>query len=536
MEGERERLTPPVPGWPEESAHRLQKADALRALGVESYPNRYEPSHTLAEVAAAWGDTPAEALDALGAGVRIAGRVLLKRPMGKACFATLGDGDSRLQVYVRKDEVGEADWKLLELVDLGDFLGAAGRVMRTRAGELSVQVKELRFLSKALLPPPEKWHGLADTEIRYRQRYLDLMANPEVRRVFVARSRMVSEIRRFMDGRGYTEVETPMLQPIPGGALARPFKTRHNALDIDLYMRIAPELYLKRLVVGGLERVYEINRNFRNEGLSANHNPEFTMLEFYTAYFDCRDVIDTTEALIAGAAAGVAGQQPLVFREKPVSLTTPFARVRMFDAIVAAAEKQGWTPPLTLAELRDEAALVRWVNSRPKATNLPSDAERRLTLELAEGVIEKALLALSQARRIEYLFGVLVEPDLWAPTFVIDYPVEISPLSKRRADDSSIADRFELFICGMEVANGYSELNDPLEQRERFLDQLKQRAGGDGEAHLMDDDYIRALGHGMPPTGGCGVGIDRLAMILTNSPSIRDVILFPHMRPEHGRT
>jgi lysyl-tRNA synthetase class 2 len=533
--GQSDGLTPPVPGWPEESAHRLQKAEALRALGVESYPNRYSPSHTLGQVMASWGEKPSEALETLGAEVRIAGRVLLKRPMGKACFATLGDGESRLQIYVRKDEIGEAGWRLLELVDLGDFIGAAGRVMRTRAGELSVQVQQLRLLSKALLPPPEKWHGLADMELRYRQRYLDLMANPEVRRVFVARSRMVSEIRRFMDGRGYIEVETPMLQPIPGGALARPFKTHHNALDIDLYLRIAPELYLKRLVVGGLERVYEINRNFRNEGLSANHNPEFTMLEFYTAYFDCRDVIDTTEALI-GAAAGVAGEQPLAFRGRPVSLKAPFARVRMVDSIVAAAEKQGWTPALTLTELQDEDALVRWVNAHPTATNLPNDEERRLTLQLAEGAIEKALVALSPARRIEYLFGVLVEPELWEPTFVIDYPVEISPLSKRREDDDSVADRFELFICGMEVANGFSELNDPLEQRERFLEQLKQRAGGDGEAHLMDDDYIRALGHGMPPTGGCGVGIDRLAMILTNSPSIRDVILFPHMRPEQGRT
>jgi len=523
VEGERDDLTPPVPGWPEESAYRLQKAEALKASGVEPYPNRYQPSHSLAGVVASWGDKAAETLEALGAEVRIAGRVLLKRPMGKACFATLGDGDARLQVYLRKDEVGEEAWKLLELVDLGDFIGAEGRVMRTRAGELSVQAKQLRFLSKALLPLPEKWHGLEDKEIRYRQRYLDLMSNPEVRRVFVARSRMVSEIRRFMDGRGYIEVETPMLQPIPGGALARPFKTRHNALDIDLYMRIAPELYLKRLVVGGLERVYEINRNFRNEGLSANHNPEFTMLEFYTAYFDCRDVIDTTEALIAAAAARVAHEQPLVFRERRVSLKTPFARVRMND-VVASALRNDPASGFEAAVLEDADRLEAYVRSAPFAASCSR-----------AGVSADAYAALSHGKRIAQLFGDFAEASLWEPTFVIDYPVEISPLSKRRAEDGSVADRFELFICGLEVANGFSELNDPLEQRERFLDQLRQRAGGDGEAHLMDDDYIRALGHGMPPTGGCGVGIDRLAMILTNSPSIRDVILFPHMRPEHGR-
>ncbi len=523
MEGEPDGLRPPVPGWPEESGRRLQKAEALKALGVERYPNRYQPSHTLGQVGASWGEKPGEELETLGAEVRIAGRVLLKRPMGKACFATLGDGESRLQLYLRKDEIGEADWKVLELIDLGDFIGAAGRVMRTRAGELSVQVKQLRLLSKALLPPPEKWHGLADMEIRYRQRYLDLMANPEVRRVFVARSRMVSEIRRFMDGRGYIEVETPMLQPIPGGALARPFKTHHNALDIDLYMRIAPELYLKRLVVGGLERVYEINRNFRNEGLSANHNPEFTMLEFYTAYFDCRDVIEITQALIAGAATAVAGEQPLVFRERPVSLQTPFARLRMNDAVACALAGDS-ASGFAAGMLQDAGALDGYVRSAPFAAACAR-----------AGVSAEAYAGLSHGKRIAQLFGDFAEASLWEPTFVIDYPVEISPLSKRREDDNRVADRFELFICGMEVANGFSELNDPLEQRERFLDQLQRRAGGDGEAHLMDDDYIRALGHGMPPTGGCGVGIDRLAMILTNSPSIRDVILFPHMRPEQGR-
>jgi lysyl-tRNA synthetase class 2 len=519
---ERDGLTAPVPGWPEESAIRLQKAEALRELGVDPYPNRFVRSHTFPEVVAEWGGKTAEELDAAAAGVRVAGRVMLLRPMGKASFATLSDGEGTLQLYIRKDEVGEEAWKRLALVDRGDFVGASGSVMRTRAGELSVKVKELTFLSKALLPPPEKWHGLTDMEVRYRQRYVDLLSNPEVRRVFVSRSRMVAEIRRLMDARGFVEVETPMMHPIPGGALARPFVTHHNALDVDLFMRIAPELYLKRLVVGGLERVYEINRNFRNEGLSANHNPEFTMLEFYAAYLDCRDVIDMTEALIAGAAARVAGDKALPFRDREVTLAAPFARVRMNDAITSAlGSATGFAAPL----LDDEAGLDRYVRTEAFAS----------TCKAAE-VSSEPYLALSHGKRIAQLFGDFAEKQLWAPTFIIDYPVEISPLSKRRADDKSVADRFELFICGMEVANGFSELNDPLEQRERFLDQAKQRAGGDGEAHLMDEDYIRALGHGMPPTGGCGVGIDRLAMILTNSPSIRDVILFPHMRPEAGRT
>ena len=518
-----DELEAPVPGWPEESAHRLQKLEALRALGVEPYPTRYERSHSLAQVAVTWAGRSAEELEAEGARVRIAGRVLLKRPMGKASFATLGDGESRLQIYVRRNDVGEHGYKVLDLVDLGDFVGAAGRVMRTRLGELSVQVDELTFLAKALLPPPEKWHGLEDVETRYRQRYLDLMANPEVRATFLKRGAMVAEIRRFMDAHGYVEVETPMMQPIPGGALARPFVTHHNALGMDLYLRVAPELYLKRLTVGGLERVYEINRNFRNEGIDAQHNPEFSMLEFYTAYFDCRDVMDLTEALVASAARRVLGEAPASFGGRPLSFQTPFPRVRMVDAIVAALagdSGHGLEP----RSLGDPAALTGYLGGE----SFRSACARR-------GLEAAAYTRLSHGKRIAQLFEDFALPGLWDPTFVVDHPVEISPLSKRRADDHQVADRFELFVAGMEIANGFSELNDALDQRQRFLDQLAARAAGDLEAHVMDEDYVRALGHGMPPTGGCGLGIDRLAMLLTGSRTIRDVILFPHMRPEAGR-
>jgi lysyl-tRNA synthetase, class II len=454
--------------------------------------------------------------------VRVAGRVVLKRPQGKVTFATLSDGESRLQVYLRKDELGDESYTVFEdLVDLGDFVGVGGRVMRTRKGELSVQAKELTFLSKALLPPPEKWHGLADVEARYRQRYLDLMANPEVRRTFVARSAMIAEIRRFLDNRGYVEVETPMMQPIAGGAMARPFVTHHNALDIDLYLRIAPELYLKRLVVGGLEKVYEINRNFRNEGISSMHNPEFTMLEFYTACFDVGDVMTVTEELVAAAAARVSKGAPVVYKGRETSFARPFPRVSMKDAVAAAAREAGLDLPR--AVLDDPARLEAFTRSSALRGRRSAKGA-----ELAPDRYE----SLSHGKRVAQLFEDLAEAGIWNPTFVVDYPVEVSPLSKARPDDPSLTERFELYAAGMEIANGFSELNDPLEQRQRFLDQLRQREHGDLEAHRMDDDYVRALGHGLPPTGGCGVGIDRLAMILTDSPSIRDVILFPHMRPK----
>ncbi len=535
--GDAAAAEPAVPGWPAESAQRLSKAQALRAAGCEVYPTRYERTHRLGEIAALYGEKTLEELESLAVPVRIAGRVLTKRGHGKASFATLADGESRLQVYVRSDEVGEEAYRRLDLVDLGDFVGVEGRVMRTRKGELSVQARAVVFLSKALLPPPEKWHGLADVEVRYRQRYLDLLANPEVRRTFLLRSKVVAAVRRFLDERGYVEVETPMMQPIAGGAVARPFVTHHNALDVDLYLRIAPELYLKRLVVGGFERVYEINRNFRNEGISSMHNPEFTMLEFYTAYFDCRDVIAVTEELVA-AAALVAGDASPSFRGRPVSFARPFRRVRMTEALAEVASDEGWG--VDEEGLSDPGRLEAWLRSGVRPTGLPPGS--REAEVFGEEASWDRLSGLSHGRRVAHLFETFVErrwdPDrtrLWEPTFVVDHPVEISPLAKAHPDRPGVADRFELFAAGMEIANGFSELNDPLEQRSRFLDQLAERERGDLEAHSMDEDYVRALGHGLPPTGGCGVGIDRLAMILTGSPSIRDVILFPHMRPEGGR-
>jgi lysyl-tRNA synthetase class 2 len=393
------------------------------------------------------------------------------------------------------------------------------------------------FLSKALLPLPEKWHGLSDVELRYRRRYLDLIANPEVRRAFLVRSALVASLRRFLDERGYLEVETPMMQPVAGGAVARPFVTHHNALGVDLYLRIAPELYLKRLLVGGFERVYEINRNFRNEGISSLHNPEFTMLEFYTAYFDCRDVMAITEELIASAARAV-GVAALSYRGRALSLAPPFRRVRMIEAVAAVALEQGWG--LGEAEIADPGALESWLRSSPRATKLAPDSREAQVFR--DEVCWQRLELLSHGKRVAHLFEVWVErrwdPEhtrLWEPTFVVDYPVEISPLAKARPEQPGVADRFELYVAGMEVANGFSELNDPIEQRRRLLAQLADRERGDLEAHQMDEDYVRALGHGLPPTGGCGVGVDRLAMVLTDSASIRDVILFPHLRPEAGR-
>ena len=514
---------PPVPGWPKESGERFEKAKALAALGQAVYPTKFSRTHGLAAIIAEWGGLTTEELAAKSIEVVIAGRVLTLRSHGKTGFATLTDGDANLQVYVRKDGVGEKAFEVWNLVDMADFIGVTGKLMRTKTGELTVQASSLTFLSKALLPLPEKWHGLTDVETRYRQRYVDMVANPEVRKTFVARSKMVVAIRRFMDERGYIEVETPMMHPIAGGALARPFVTHHNALGVELYLRIAPELYLKRLGVGGLERVYEINRNFRNEGLSAHHNPEFTMLEFYTAYFDCRDVMAITEELIENVAIVATGGTDITWGETVLSFKTPFARIRMSDAIATALSKE-LPAPVAVQEVEDEAKLKAIVNT-----------ETFVAVCRKKGVAPAAYRTRSHGKTIESLFGDFAEEGLVQPTYVIDYPVEISPLAKRRADNPGFADRFELFMCGMEIANGFSELNDPLEQRARFLDQIESRRGGDDEAHQMDEDYVRALGHGLPPTGGCGLGIDRLAMLLTNSRSIRDVILFPQMRPEGGR-
>jgi lysyl-tRNA synthetase class 2 len=510
--------TAPVPGWPSESAARLAKAVGLRARGINPYPARFVRSHSLGEIVAAYGSKSAEELERLSASVQVAGRVLTLRGHGRATFATLADGEGELQIYVRADGVGEGGYRMLAELDRGDFIGVKGRLMRTRKGELSVEASELSFLAKALLPPPEKWHGLADVEARYRQRYLDLMANPEVRRTFLARSGIVAAMRRFLDARGYVEVETPMMHPVPGGAIARPFVTRHNALGVDLYLRIAPELYLKRLVVGGLERVYEINRSFRNEGLSSLHNPEFTMLEFYTAWFDYGDVMDLTEALVV-AAAEAAGEQTRTYRGRALGFATPFPRLTMKAAVARGLAEQG----------------IVGLDAGPAGLSDAVASPAFAALCARRGLEVAAYRGLPPGRRLARIFDDFVADALWRPTFVTDYPVEVSPLAKARADDAGTAERFELYIAGMEIANGYSELNDPLEQRRQFLAQAGRREGGDLEAHAMDEDYIRALGHGLPPTGGCGLGIDRLTMVLTDSPSIRDVILFPQMRPEGGR-
>jgi lysyl-tRNA synthetase class 2 len=425
-------------------------------------------------------------------------------------FLVISDGEASIQVYIRQDSVSARDFALYKLLDLGDFIGVEGHLFRTKTNELTVHASRLEFLAKCFLPLPEKWHGLTDIEIRYRQRYLDLIVNPDSRRVFEVRSRVLASIRGFLNARGYLEVETPMMQPIPGGALARPFVTHHNALDMQLFLRIAPELYLKRLTVGGIERVYEINRNFRNEGISTQHNPEFTMLEFYQAYSDYQELMVMTETMLAAVAGDSIGTDRVRFGDDDLSLAPPYRRVSLREgARIAASERLG--APVTDADLRDPeraAAIARQLRIDLR----PSWGAGRIATEIFERLHEGKLLQ---------------------PTFVYDFPTEVSPLSKQKPDDPDTVERFELYIGGFEVANAFSELNDPAEQRRRFEAQIAGRASGDLEAHVMDEDYIRALEYGLPPTAGEGVGIDRLVMLLTNSPSIRDVILFPQMRPRH---
>jgi lysyl-tRNA synthetase class 2 len=487
---------------------RRAKRDAIAALGVDVYPTRFERTHAVSEAYSRYQERSASALEADPVRVRTAGRIVGLRPFGKAGFLHLSDGAGKLQVHVRKDVVSEKDFEIYQNLDLGDFIGVEGTLFRTKTGELTLRVESLSFLAKALRPLPEKWHGLSDVEIRYRRRYLDLISNPPSREVFVTRSRLIAEIRSFFDERGYIEVETPMLQVIPGGATARPFRTFHNALKMDLFLRIAPELYLKRLTVGGLEKVYEINRNFRNEGISTRHNPEFTMLEFYEAYRDFEDMMALTEDLFRRLSERLRSGKPLVYGEQTIDLTPPYRRVPMLSAVREGLRERG-------AEV-DEGAL----RSRERLLALG----RELSLELDEDASWGKLLA--------KLFEETVEPSLVQPTFVVDYPLEVSPLSKKKKDDPALVERFELFAGGLECANGFSELNDPDDQLARFEAQLRERARGDDEAHEMDSDYVRALLHGLPPTGGEGIGIDRLAMLFTDSHSIRDVILFPHLRPE----
>jgi lysyl-tRNA synthetase class 2 len=476
---------------------RLARIREIEALGERPYGRRFDFTHTVPEILAGYGAKIAEEL-VPEVRVRVAGRMMAVRHMGKAGFAHLQQNGERLQVYVRKDAVGDAGYQLFKLLDIGDIVGVEGYLFRTRTGELSVHVERLEFLSKTLLSMPEKWHGLEDVEIRYRQRYLDLIANPEVRKVFVTRAKIIGSLRRQLVERGFIEVETPMMQPLYGGAAARPFVTHHNTLDIDLYLRIAPELYLKRLVVGGLERVFEINRNFRNEGLSKHHNPEFTMLEFYQAYTDYQGLMDFSAELLRQVALDATGSAAVEFGGETIDFGS-IRRLTMREAVVEYWQSEGQP---TLENVADP----EWLRGH---SDKPTPGE-----------------ALTE------LFERHAEERLIQPTFVYDYPVEVSPLSKQKPGDPTLVDRFEIYAAGMEIGNAFTELNDPQEQRRRFEGQLAMRERGDDEAHQMDEDYVRALAYGMPPTAGEGIGIDRLTMILTESRTIRDVILFPLLRPE----
>jgi lysyl-tRNA synthetase class 2 len=495
----------------EQAAQRQANLEAIVRAGAEPYPHRFDRTVSVMGLVEAHGAKTAEALEDERPEVTTAGRILGLRTFGKANFIVLGDGHERVQVYVRADSVSARDFEVFSRLDIGDFIGVTGRVFRTKTKELTIWASTLTFLVKCLRPLPEKWHGLADVEIRYRQRYLDLIVNPESRRVFEVRARTVAAIRAFLNRRGFLEVETPMMQPMAGGALARPFITHHNALDLDLYLRVAPELYLKRLTVGGFERVYEINRNFRNEGISTGHNPEFTMLEFYEAYVDYEHLMRMTEAMLAEVAREATGSLDAAFGDHTISFAAPFRRLSLRHAAAEAAGGK-LNRVVTPDDLRDRARAAELARAVGVEV-APADGAGKIAAALFEGLWEDRLVQ---------------------PTFVYDFPTEVSPLSKQKAGDSDTVERFELYAGGFEVANGFSELNDPAEQRRRFEAQLRARAAGSAEAHGMDEDYIRALEYGLPPTGGEGIGIDRLVMLLTNSRSIRDVILFPLMKPRGG--
>ncbi len=477
---------------------RAARVSEIEALGYRPFGKRFDFTHTVPEVFERFGSKTGEELEAEKIRVRIAGRIQTVRRMGKAGFMHVQQNGGKLQFYVRKDAVPERDYALFGMLDIGDIVGAEGYLFITRTGELSLHVEALEFLSKTLLAMPEKFHGLEDTETRYRQRYLDLISNPEVRDVFVTRAKVVSSIRRQLEERGFIEVETPMMQPVYGGAAARPFVTHHNTLDIDLYLRIAPELYLKRLIVGGLERVFEINRNFRNEGVSTRHNPEFTMVEFYQAYTDYNGLMDLTETMLRQIAIDATGGTVVPFGEHQLDFGS-VRRLTMRDAVVEFWEGEGGPTP---GQVRDSAWLLA---NAPKAT---------------------------AGECLAHLFEVHAEKKLIQPTIIYEFPVEVSPLANNNPNEPAMVDRFEIFVASMEIGNAYTELNNPLEQRRRFDGQLDMQARGDDEAHQMDEDYLRAMSYGMPPTGGEGIGIDRLVMLMTNRTSIRDVILFPLLRPE----
>ncbi|HRP74243.1 MAG TPA: lysine--tRNA ligase [Rhodocyclaceae bacterium] len=494
------------PSQPDENhiiAERREKLSAWRASGT-AFPNDFERENTAGRLDELYAQKGNEELEGTPVEVKVAGRIMLKRVMGKASFITIQDLSGRIQIYVTRDAVGEEVYAAFKHWDIGDIVGVVGTLFKTKTGELTIKAAEVRLLTKSLRPLPDKYHGLTDVEQKYRQRYVDLIMNEQTRFTFVARSRMVQSIRNYMVGHGFLEVETPMMHPIPGGAVAKPFTTHHNALDMDLFLRIAPELYLKRLVVGGFEKVFEVNRNFRNEGLSPRHNPEFTMMEFYEAYANYRSLMDFTEGLIRHSAREALGSETFVYQGRELDLSRPFARLTIVEAI------HRHHPGFTLEQLQNAA----WLRGKLA----------ELDIEVRPG---SGLGALQLT-----LFEETTEADLWDPTFIIDYPAEVSPLARRNQLNPDITERFELFIVGREIANGFSELNDPEDQAARFLEQVKAKEAGDEEAMYYDADYIRALEYGLPPTGGCGIGIDRLVMLLTDSPSIRDVILFPQMRAE----
>ncbi len=480
---------------------RIKKLSEMREAGTEPFGSTYSAENHAAELHEKCSTLTKESLETNTHTCSLAGRIVAMRDFGKAAFAQIQDATGKIQIYFKKDVLGD-QYALLKKLDIGDIIGLRGKLFRTKTNELTVEVENFTMLTKSLRPLPEKWHGLKDIETRYRQRYVDLIVNPEVRKVFVQKSMIIKSIRDFLESKGFIEFETPMMQPIPGGATARPFKTHHNALGADLFLRIAPELYLKRLLVGGYERVYELNRNFRNEGISTKHNPEFTMLEFYIAYRDYHFLMSFTEELIASITQKILGTLRVQYEDHLIDLTPPWPRIPMLDALV-----QKGVPREILNDV--EKAKV-WANGNG--------------ISIVKGA--------SLGKILDDIFKERVEPELMQPTFIIDHPVELSPLAKRKSDNLDLVERFELFIASREIANAFSELNDPMDQKERFRAQVQAKAQGDEEAHSMDEDFIRALEYGMPPAAGEGIGIDRLVMLLTNSPSIRDVILFPQLKPE----
>ncbi|OGL44528.1 MAG: lysine--tRNA ligase [Candidatus Schekmanbacteria bacterium RBG_16_38_10] len=483
---------------------RKNKIEELKALGLNPYPNDFKPAFTVNDIMLKYHEINSQELEKHNEEVQISGRIITMRIMGKTTFAHIQDSSGKMQIMVRENDLGEKDYNIFKkLLDIGDFIGIKGRVFRTRTGELTVLGDFFKLLSKSIRPLPEKWHGLKDVEIRYRQRYVDLIVNSDVKAVFKKRSSIISSMREFMNREGFLEVETPMMQSIPGGAAAKPFKTYHNALGMELFLRIAPELYLKRLVVGGIERVYEINRNFRNEGISTHHNPEFTMMEFYMAYATYFELMEFTEKLISFTAEKVLETLKIRYGEHDLDLTPPWERIGLVNSIEKFTGISG-----------EELKTIDGATSAAKRLGIKFDEK---------GPKGKIILT---------IFEELVQPRLINPTFIYDFPLDISPLSRKKDDNPELVERFELYVAGMEIANAFSELNDPQDQRERFVKQMAERASGNQEAHMMDEDYLRALEQGMPPTAGEGIGIDRLTMLLTNSNSIRDVILFPQMRKE----